>query len=100
MFTGVDIDQAIKYWKKGKEVIVIDRTIRSQSGGYETYSLESLFQNLELLADVPAVERPEFNQEVMGMIQNSVSDREGKGKTNPPSEAGVGDGSGQKEEKW
>ena len=55
MFTGVSLDQALRYWKNGKEVIVLDRTVKSPSGGYETYSLDELFKNLELLVDVPAI---------------------------------------------
>lgn len=55
MFTGVSLDRALRYWKNGKEVIVLDRTVKSPSGGYETYSLDALFKNLELLVDVPEV---------------------------------------------
>lgn len=69
MFTGVSLDQALKYWKSGKEVIVLDRTVKSPSGGYETYSLDELFKNLELLVDVPAVEKTEFKQVVEDMVQ-------------------------------
>ena len=69
MFTGVSLDKALKHWKNGKEVIVLDRTVKSPAGGYETYSLDELFKNLELLADVPAVENPEFKQAVSDMIQ-------------------------------
>ena len=69
MFTGVSLDQALKHWKKGKEVIVLDRTVKSPAGGYETYSLDELFKNLELLVDVPAVENPEFKQAVRDMVQ-------------------------------
>lgn len=68
MFTGVSLDQALRYWKNGKEVIVLDRTVKSPAGGYETYSLDELFKNLELLADVPAVQNPEFKQAVEDMI--------------------------------
>ena len=32
MFTGVSLDQALKYWKNGKEVIVLDRTVKSPAG--------------------------------------------------------------------
>ena len=46
MFTGVSLDQALRHWKNGKDVIVLDRTIKSPSGGYETYSLDKLFENL------------------------------------------------------
>lgn len=69
MFTGVSFEQAIDYWKKGREVIVLDRTVKSPAGGYETYSLDELFRNLELLVDVPAVENPEFKQAVADMIK-------------------------------
>lgn len=69
MFTGVSLDQALRYWKNGKEVIVLDRTVKSPSGGYETYSLDELFKNLELLVDVPAVENLEFKQAVADMIE-------------------------------
>lgn len=70
MFTGVSFEQAIDYWKKGREVIVLDRTVKSPVGGYETYSFDELFRNLELLVDVPAVENPEFKQAVADMIQS------------------------------
>lgn len=69
MFTGVTFEQAIDYWKKGREVIVLDRTVKSPAGGYETYSLDELFRNLELLVDVPAVENPEFQQAVADMVR-------------------------------
>ncbi len=69
MFTGVSLDQALKYWKNGKEIIVLDRTVKSPAGGYETYSLDELFKNLELLVDVPAVENLEFKQAVADMVQ-------------------------------
>lgn len=87
MFTGVSLDQALKYWKSGKEVIVLDRTVKSPSGGYETYSLDELFKNLELLADVPAVENTEFKQAVSDMIQSDRRQEEPseeKSSTPPP----------------
>ena len=60
MFTGVSFEQAIDYWKKGKEVIVLDRHSQNASGGYDNFPFEELFRNVELLADVPAVENPEY----------------------------------------
>lgn len=87
MFTGVSLDQALRYWKNGKEVIVLDRTVKSSSGGYETYSLDELFKNLELLADVPAVENPEFKQAVAEMVQSGQKQEEPseeKSSTPPP----------------
>ena len=65
----MSLGQALKHWKKGREVIVLDRTVKSPAGGYETYSLDELFKNLELLVDVPAVENPEFKQAVEDMVQ-------------------------------
>lgn len=74
MLTGVDFRQAIKYWTQGREVIVLDRTVKSPAGGYETYSFDELFRNLEFLVDVPAVEDPEFRQAVEDMVQESDQD--------------------------
>ena len=74
MLTGVDFRQAIKYWTQGREVIVIDRSSLHASGGYDNFPFEDLFRNVELLADVPAVEDPEFRQEVEDMIQESDSE--------------------------
>ena len=91
MFTGVSLDQALRYWKNGKEVIVLDRTVKSPSGGYETYSLDKLFENLELLVDVPAVENPEFKQAVQDMVQPEEKQEElpeEKSSTPPLSRAG------------
>lgn len=89
MFTGVSLDQALKYWKSGKEVIVLDRTVRSPAGGYETYSLDELFKNLELLADVPAVENPKFKQAVADMIQSDRRQEEpSEEKSNTPPQRG------------
>lgn len=87
MFTGVSLDQALRYWKNGKEVIVLDRTVKSPSGGYETYSLDELFKNLELLADVPAVENPGFKQAVAEVVQSGQKQEEPakeKSSTPPP----------------
>lgn len=67
MLTGVSFEQAIDYWKKGREVIVLDRHSQNESGGYDNFPFEELFRNVELLADVPAVENPEFKQAVADM---------------------------------
>ena len=92
MLTGVSLDQALRHWKNGKEVIVLDRTIKSPSGGYETYSLDKLFENLELLVDVPAVENPEFRQAVKDMVQSDPKQEEPSGVENvtppPPPQSG------------
>ena len=85
MFTGVSLDQALRYWKNGKEVIVLDRTVKSPAGGYETYSLDELFKDLELLADVSEVENPEFRQAVDEMEYGPVcKESPVKGKSSPP----------------
>lgn len=71
MFTGVSFEQAIDYWKKGREVIVLDRNSQNVSGGYDNFPFEELFRNVELLADVPAVENPDFSQAVAAMVHGS-----------------------------
>ena len=71
MFTGVSFEQAIDYWKKGREVIVLDRHSQNTSGGYDNFPFEELFRNVELLADVPAVENPDFSQAVAAMVHGS-----------------------------
>ena len=71
MLTGVNFQQAIKYWTQGREVIVIDRSSTNASGGYDNFPFEELFRNVELLADVPAVENPDFSQAVAAMVHES-----------------------------
>ena len=71
MFTGVSYKAAIDYWKKGREVIVIDRNSQNDSGGYDNFPFEELFRNVEFLSDVPAVEGPEFQQAVTDMVNRS-----------------------------
>ena len=99
MLTGVDFRQAIKYWTQGGEVIVLDRTVKSPAGGYETYSFDELFRNLEFLVDVPAVEDPEFRQAVEDMVQESDLENEEDTETPPPHEAGEERRSGRKAKK-
>lgn len=99
MLTGVDFRQAIKYWTQGGEVIVLDRTVKSPAGGYETYSFDELFRNLEFLVDVPAVEDPEFRQAVEDMVQESDLENEEDTETPPPHEAGEERRSGRKAQK-
>ena len=87
MFTGVSFEQAIDYWKKGREVIVLDRHSQNPSGGYDNFPFEELFRNVELLADVPAVENPEFKQAVTEMVQSGQKQEEPaeeKNSTPPP----------------
>ena len=90
MFTGVSFEQAIDYWKKGREVIVLDRHSQNAFGGYDNFPFEELFRNVELLVDVPAVENPEFMQAVKDMVQPDQNQEEPSGKENvtppPPSE--------------
>ena len=71
MLTGVNFQQAIKYWTQGREVIVIDRSSTNASGGYDNFPFEDLFRNLELLADVPAVENPDFSRAIADMVHES-----------------------------
>lgn len=88
MFTGVSFEQAIDYWKKGREVIVLDRHSQNASGGYDNFPFEELFRNVELLADVPAVENPEFQQAVEKMMQlnQKQEDSSEEKSVTPPSE--------------
>ena len=100
MFTGVSFEQAIDYWKKGREVIVLDRNSQNASGGYDNFPFEELFRNVELLADVPAVENPEFKQAVSDMIQSDQKREEPseeKSSTPPDGAGGEGDASGRKD---
>lgn len=99
MLTGVDFRQAIKYWTQGREVIVLDRTVKSPAGGYETYSFDELFCNLEFLVDVPVVEDPEFRQAVEDMVQESDPENEEDTETPPPHGAGEERHSGRKAKK-
>ena len=84
MFTGVNFEQAIDYWKKGREVIVLDRNSQNVSGGYDNFPFEELFRNVELLADVPAVENPEFKQAVAEMVQSGQKQEEPAEEKNSP----------------
>lgn len=87
MFTGVSFEQAIDYWKKGREVIVLDRHSQNAFGGYDNFPFEELFRNVELLVDVPAVENPEFMQAVKDMVQPDPGQEEPSGEesvTPPP----------------
>lgn len=84
MFTGVSFEQAIDYWKKGREVIVLDRNSQNVSGGYDNFPFEELFRNVELLADVPAVENPEFTQAVADMVQAGQEEPSEEKNSTPP----------------
>ncbi len=100
MFTGVSFEQAIDYWKKGKEVIVLDRHSQNASGGYDNFPFEELFRNVELLADVPAAENPEFKQAVADMVQQDPEEfPKGESSTPPLNEAG-GEGTSGQEREW
>lgn len=72
MFTTVTLEQAIEYWKKGREVIILDRHAKNENGGYATCGFAEPFQDVELLADVPAAENLEFKQAVADMVQEKT----------------------------
>ena len=92
MLTGVNFQQAIKYWTQGREVIVIDRSSANTSGGYDNFPFEDLFRNLELLADVPAVENLDFSRAIADMVRESdqkpEEHAEQESNTTPPDGAG------------
>lgn len=76
MFTGVNFEKAIDYYKKGKEVIVLDRNSLGKNGksGYDTFPFSELGENLDFLVDVPAVPNPEFEQAVREMVEAGEDD--------------------------
>lgn len=74
MLTEVDWRAAIRHWQNGREDIVFDRSSRMESGGYDNFPFEELFRNVKFLADVPAVENPEFEAAVDQMIADRKPD--------------------------
>lgn len=88
MFTGVNFEKAIDYYKKGKEVIVLDRNTLGKNGksGYDTFPFSELGENLDFLVDVPAVPNPEFEQAVQDMVEpdQNENDTEGDEQLPPP----------------
>lgn len=103
MFTGIDFEKAIDYYRKGKEVIVLDGASVGKNGksGYDTFPFEELFKDLDFLVDVPAVVNPDFEQAVQEMTGTDQVDPEEiiravhetqEGITPPPNGAGGKDG--------
>ena len=88
MFTGVNFEKAIDYYKKGKEVIVLDRNslVKNEKSGYDTFSFSELGKNLDFLVDVPAVPTQEFEQAVQDMVEpdQNENDAEGDEQLPPP----------------
>ena len=80
MFTGVNFEKAIDYYKKGKEVIVLDRNSlgKNEKSGYDTFSFSELGKNLDFLVDVPAVDNPEFEQAVQDMVESDQNKKNAK----------------------
>lgn len=78
MFTGIDFEKAIDYYRKGKEVIALDRASVGKNGksGYDTFPFEELFKDLDFLVDVPAVVNPDFEQAVQEMTGTDQVDPE------------------------
>ena len=81
MFTGVNFEKAIDYYKKGKEVIVLDRNSLGKNGksGYDTFPFSELGENLDFLVDVPAVPTPEFEQAVQDMVEPDQNENDTEG---------------------
>lgn len=75
MFTGVSFEKAIDYYRKGKEVIVLDRNSCGSNGqtGYDTFPFQDLFGNLDFLVDLPAVSNPDFEQAVQDMMRPNMN---------------------------
>ncbi|MFR2490631.1 MAG: hypothetical protein ACLS9B_08755 [Coprococcus comes] len=81
MFTGIDFEKAIDYYRKGKEVIVLDRASVGKNGksGYDTFPFEDIFKDLDFLVDVPAVANPDFEQAVQDMVEPDQNENDAKG---------------------
>ena len=81
MFTGIDFEKAIDYYRKGKEVIVLDRASVGKNGksGYDTFPFEELFKDLDFLVDVPAVINPDFEQAVQDMVEPDQNENDAEG---------------------
>lgn len=81
MFTGINFEKAIDYYKKGKEVIVLDRNSLGKNGksGYDTFSFSELGKNLDFLVDVPAVPNQEFEQAVQDMVEPDQNENDAEG---------------------
>ena len=86
MFTGIDFEKAIDYYRKGKEVIVLDRASVGKNGksGYDTFPFEDIFKDLDFLADVPAVANPDFEQAVQDMVEPDQNENDAEGGRIPP----------------
>lgn len=80
MLTGVNFEKAIDYYKKGKEVIVLDRNSlgKNEKSGYDTFSFSELGKNLDFLVDVPAVSNQEFEQAVQDMVESDQNKKNAK----------------------
>ena len=81
MFTGIDFEKAIDYYRKGKEVIVLDRASVGKNGksGYDTFPFEDIFKDLDFLVDVPAVANPDFEQAVQDMVEPDQNENDAEG---------------------
>ena len=86
MLTGVNFEKAIDYYKKGKEVIVLDRNSLGKNGeaGYDTFPFSELGKNLDFLVDVPAVPNQEFAQAVQDMVEPDQNENDAGGTNSSP----------------
>ena len=102
MFTGIDFEKAIDYYRDGKEVVVLDRASVGKNGksGYDTFPFKDIFKDLDFLVDVPAAVNPDFEQAVQEMTGTDQVDpeeivqavHETQESITPPREAGREDG--------
>ena len=81
MFTGIDFEKAIDYYRNGKEVIVLDRASVGKNGksGYDTFPFKDIFKDLDFLIDVLAVENPNFEQAVQDMVEPDQNENDAEG---------------------
>lgn len=98
MFTGIDFEKAIDYYRKGKEVIVLDRASVGKNGksGYDTFPFEDIFKDLDFLVDVPAVANPDFEQAVQDMVEPDQNENDAEGGRIAPPPRPTGEETGKR----
>ena len=98
MFTGIDFEKAIDYYRNGKEVIVLDRASVGKNGksGYDTFPFKDIFKDLDFLVDVPAVINPDFEQAVQDMVEPDQNENDAEGDEQLPPPRPIGEETGKR----
>ena len=75
MYTEMSLKEALKYFMKGRKVLVLneydDKSISAER-------IEDLFAEAKYLVDVPAVPNPEFEQAVQDMVESDQNKKNAK----------------------